>query len=406
MQRDDPAFREGVGFVLRLAKALHTHGAPAHRLEEALAMMAAELKVEGHFLSAPTSLTVAFGEPPDQTLYLLRVDPGAMNLGVLADLDEVLAEFTAHRLTPAQGQARLDRILEPHARYAPWLTTLCFGVTAACTARFFEGGWREVLTAGAIGIQTGLLLWALRRRPAAMQLFEPGAATLASLTACAVTVRWAHASPYIASVAGLIVLLPGLTLTTALTELGTRNLVSGTARLSGALLAFLGIGAGLALGAGIATRIWGSIPQPAPTPLATWTQFIALAIAPFAMTVLFRARWREAGWIFGACVLAFGCARVATRLLGPELGTFAAAAVSAGAGNLYSRMFNRSAAVLQVPAILFLIPGSLGVRSVSSLIANDVVGGLGFAVSLGLTAVGLAAGILLANVVLTPRRPL
>ena len=46
--------------------------------------------------------------------------------------------------------------------------------------------------------------------------------------------------------AGLIVLVPGLPLTTALTELATRHLAAGPARLSGALVLFLSIGFGTA----------------------------------------------------------------------------------------------------------------------------------------------------------------
>ena len=51
-----------------------------------------------------------------------------------------------------------------------------------------------------------------------------------------------------ATLGGLVVLLPGLTLTTALSELATRHLASGAARLSGAFITFLSIVFGVAFG--------------------------------------------------------------------------------------------------------------------------------------------------------------
>ena len=51
-----------------------------------------------------------------------------------------------------------------------------------------------------------------------------------------------------ATLAGLIVLIPGFMLTIAIRELSTRHLASGTARLVGAGITFLGIIFGVALG--------------------------------------------------------------------------------------------------------------------------------------------------------------
>jgi len=52
-----------------------------------------------------------------------------------------------------------------------------------------------------------------------------------------------------------------------------------------------------------------------------------------------------------------------------------------------------------VPGILLLVPGSIGFRSLLSLMDREAVVGLQTAFSMTMTAVALAAGLLIAGVV-------
>lgn len=401
-----PDAERAMTFVLALGRAAHESGAPAHRLEELMRLVAPRVGLGGHFLSTPTSLTAAFGEPPHQRTFLARVEPGSVHLGRQSALDDLIRDVAAGRVGAAEGLERVERIRTAPEPYGAGLTTLCFGVASAGAARFFGGGWREMAAAAAIGLATAGLARLAGRLPALERMFEPAAALLAALVSGAAAAWLGHVSPYVASVAGIIVLVPGLGLTTALTELATRNLVSGTARLAGVTLTFLALAGGLALGAALAARLWGVEANPAPVPLPGWTVWAALAVTPPALAVLFRAPARDTPWVFAAGVLAFAAARLGTQAFGNEIGTFLAAATLGVATNLYARALDRPSAVPLVPGILLLIPGSVGIRSISSLIERDVVAGVGLAFTLVLVAVSLAAGVLFANVAVSPRRGL
>src|SRR5690606_30564729 len=89
-------------------------------------------------------------------------------------------------------------------------------------------------------------------------VLEPFTASIVSTLAFLVAGLTTSGSAYQTSLAGLVVLLPGLTFTIGLTELSTRHLASGTARLAGALVTFLGLGFGVALGskAGALIATW------------------------------------------------------------------------------------------------------------------------------------------------------
>jgi uncharacterized membrane protein YjjP (DUF1212 family) len=395
---------ERVGFVLRLGRALHTHGVSADRLEDVLDQVSRRLGLEGQFFSQPTSIFAAFGAQDRQHTFLMRVDPGEVHLERLAELDGVARDLLRGTLGPADGSRRVDAITGSRARYGAALTTLAFGVSSGAAARFLGGGAREVALAAAIGIMTSVLARLTGRAPATRRVFEPLAAFAAALLAAAASVKLGALSVTIATLAGIIALIPGLTLTTAMTELSTRHLASGTARLTGAVVLFVAIAFGVALGGRIAAIGLGASRIAAPVPLAGWTEWLALLVAPLSLMVLLRAAPRDAPWILGAGALAFLGGRLGAHALGPELGVCAGALTAGLAANAYARRVDRPAAVALVPAILLLVPGSVGFRSLVSLLDREVVLGVETAFRTVLMLSALVAGLLLANIVLPARR--
>jgi uncharacterized membrane protein YjjP (DUF1212 family) len=390
--------------VLKLGRALHTFGYPAHRLEEALTAVSARLGLRTQFFSAPTALFASFGGEEDQKTFQIRVDPGGVNLEKLALLDEVAAEVALGYVQPSEGAARVDEIVAKPPPYGPLLTTLSFGLASGAASRFFGGGWREITVSSAIGLAIGLLALTAERFPTVGRAFEPVAATLAALLATAAAVKAGPVSVYITTVAGLIVLIPGFTLTVAMTELATRNLVSGTARLVGACGTFLAIGFGVALGTTVGERVMGKAPPTQPQGLPDWTLWAALLLAPLAFTVLLRAQERDTVWIVASGVLGYSGARLGAGFLGPELGVFVGALVVGVGGNAYARFLGRPAAVTIVPGILLLVPGSIGFRTFSSLLEQQTVLGVESAFRMTLVAISLVTGLLFANIVLSPHR--
>ncbi len=103
--------RQKINFILCLGRALHAHGYPAHRLEEVLEKAAERLGLHAQFFSTPTSMMVGFGPQDDQQTFLLRVKPGEVNLGKLAELDDVTIGVLRGAYDPVEGTRLIDRIL-------------------------------------------------------------------------------------------------------------------------------------------------------------------------------------------------------------------------------------------------------------------------------------------------------
>jgi uncharacterized membrane protein YjjB (DUF3815 family) len=205
-------------------------------------------------------------------------------------------------------------------------------------------------------------------------------------------------STYLATLGGLIVLLPGLTLSAAMSELTAQHLVSGTARLTGAIMRFLVLMFGVALGGRVAQLAFGTAAPVLPVPLPGWCEWAALLLAPFAFTVLMRARPVDAPAILGVCVAAVLGSRAGSRALGPELGVFAGSLVAGLASNLLARMRHTPALVTLSPALLLLVPGSVGFRSLALLLDREVVNGIEAAFRMVIMFAALVAGLQIAGI--------
>ncbi len=392
-----------VALLLALGRGLHEAGVSAPALEDALARVARHLGVTAQFFSTPTSMFSAFGEGAAQHVHLFRVEPASVDLGKLVELEALTDAVCDGALAVEAAIARVAAISAGHPPFSRELTVLAFAASSAAFALFLGGGVHECVASSAIGCCTGALAVVGRRVPAIARVHELLASSLASLLAVAAAHVLPPLSVFTATLAGLIILIPGFTLTTALTELATRHLASGTARLAGALVTFLTIGFGVALGSRVGEVLLGPVQAGGDAVALPWAEPIALLVAPTAMVVLLRAPARELPWLLVTGTLGYFGGRMGARWLSPELGMFAGALALGLASNLYAWLRRRPATTVLVPGILLLVPGSIGYRSLSELLAREVIPGIETAIEMFLVAVSLVAGLLAANVLTPPR---
>jgi uncharacterized membrane protein YjjB (DUF3815 family) len=259
--------------------------------------------------------------------------------------------------------------------------------------------------AGASGLVTGLIWLASRRWPHGSHVFELVAA-LAVSALVTLFAAWSDLRLSIptATLGGIIALLPGLTVTVAMTELARRHLAAGTARLTGALLVFVTIAFGVAVGSEVAESLVGTVRSFSPRRLPEWTLTVALAIAPLAFGVLLRARWRDFPWLWLSSTIGYTAVRVSALAFGPALAAALGALVVGVLANLYDRRGLGPAAVALVPGVLLLVPGSIGYRSLTSLLDENVIVGVTAGFTMILTAVAIAVGLLVSSVIVPTRR--
>jgi uncharacterized membrane protein YjjP (DUF1212 family) len=395
-----------IDFVLTLGRALHRFGTPADRLEQALSEACKRLDLVAEVFTTPTTIIMSFGEPKELRTRLMRVEGGELDMDKLALIDELADLVAEHALAPGEGSDRLQKILAAPPQFGRALSTLGHGMTAGSLAVFFGGGLADVAVAAAIGLTLGVLAQYVRRSTDQARVFELVGAAIAAFVAAGVGALWHAVTPPLVTLAALIVLLPGLSLTVAMTELATRNLISGTARLMSAVIVLLELVVGVALG----ERAAHALAHPAhvidAAPLPAWSHWPALAAGSLGVAIIVQAQPRAFGWILGAGVTGYLGSRIGTAWLGDELGVLVGAFALGVLGNLYARLLARPAQVVLVPAVLLLVPGSMGFRGMSSLLGGETVSGVETVFAMFVVAFAIVAGLLIANALVSARRSL
>lgn len=401
-----PARADGTERLLRaLAQALHRRGLPAHRLEAVLHWIGRRLGTEVLVLATPTAVQLAFTRRGRQRVHLLREEPGSVDLARICALNDLVDDLGRRRVGVDQALARLAEIDAAPPAFGPAATVLAFAAASGSAALLFGGGAEDVATSTALGAMVGALSRVAGRFAALARVFEPLAAFGVVLAAAAVAGHVAISVDRVA-LSAIIALVPGFTLTVAMSELAVRHLASGVARLAGAAATFLAIGLGVGIGRRLAEHLPAAVGAAPPVVHGVAATAGALVVASLAFLVLFQARPRDVAWVTLAGAVAFAGARAGAVALGPELGGFVGALAVGLFANAVARSRGLPASVPQVPGIMLLVPGSLGFRAVSLFLMQDVLSGVEAVFRMLLVAVALVGGLLAANVVLPPRRDL
>ena len=405
-----------IDFLIELARRLHMYGTSAQRLEGAVSQVARRLRIDADVWSNPTGMILSFPDPERGPAYsmtrVIRLEPGEENLGRLAAADGIAEAVLAGRCDIADGLVEMRALDRPRHRHARFWTILSFGLaSASVTGLLPHSGWADLLTAALLGTGIGVLTELSHGNQRWVDAHEAVAAFLATLLATAVATWLAPLSLQGVIIASLIVLMPGLTLTTAVSELTARQLVSGTARFAGALTILLKLTFGAVAAAQLVNLLgWQPMPN-AGEVLPDWMPWLTLLAGSFAFAVLFKAARRDVLLVMASVWLGYAVTRAATLLPGiadnalPG-GVFLAGIVVTAAGNVYGRIANRPSALIRVPGIILLVPGSLGFRSFNFVFERDVMLGLDTAFAVVAALIALVAGILFGNLLVPPRRNL
>lgn len=392
--------------ITRLGRVLLTMGSPAHRVEAALTLVAKRLGLSSQILSTPTALVVSLGDGLAQQTFMVRANPGPPNLGKLVQTWEVIVQLSDGQISTSQACDQVDRIYRAPARFGPLLSLLAFVLTSTAVVIFLGGGLKEMVLASTLGLITGLISITSVRWESLSRLSVPLTATLTSFLATVYCIWQQETMLIIPIIAGLIVLIPGLDITTATRELATGHLLAGSARLGGAIVVLLAMTFGLALGSTLGQTVAGEIPVIEPHALPEWTLFVALPIMTIGLSILFRALLQDWIWILIACTIAMLSIQFAQEHMGPVLGACMAGAIVGLSGNIFVYFTGKPASIINIPGMLLLVPGSIGFRSLATLLQRDVVSGVESFFNTMMIAMALATGMIIASVLLPPKNEL
>ena len=406
-----------IAFLLELARRLHQYGTAAPRLEGAIAGAAQRLGLIADVWSSPTAIIVSFTDLAQgedevaQATQVMRLAPGDVNLARLSEADAIADKVIAGDIQLREGFRLLRELGRPDTRRAQAGVIASYGLAAASVvALLLHISWADLLTAALIGLIIGAITVLSATRPRLAVASEAISALVA--TAIAIVVSQFVVPLAIKSVilAGLIVLMPGMALTTAVREISSQHLVAGVARMGGAIATLIKLTFGTVAATQLCNAFGIEGRDYALPPLPAWTDYPALLAGAFAFAVSFRAARRDWLVVMAAVVLGYFATRwggaLAGRLPAAPFGVFLGGLMLGALANLYARFVHRPGAIIREPGIILLVPGSVGFRSVSYLLERDTTLGMDTGMLLVTLLIALVAGLLFGDLLVAPRRSL
>ena len=379
-------------FAIEVARALHRYGAPANRVEDTVEALSVALGFEAQVLVTPTSLMFAF-DGADGMVRLHRSSEGGIDVGGVARCLEVATDVCAGDVSPEEGIRRLAFIAESPRPYGALANVAASAAASGSAACFLATTVEEAALACVLGAGVGVLCELARTLPELRRAL-PVAAALASTVAAATVATGRPASPYALVVCALILFVPGLTLTIAMTEATTGHLVAATSRLVAAGTVLLSLAVGVALGDSLGGGAFAMSPIVSGTPLPDQAWVAGLGIGAISFQILLGADRRDLPWVLGSGAAA------SVAILAPVAeyaATFLGAFAVGSYGRLYAATTGRPPMVVVVPGILVLVPGSIGFQSVVLMMADDVASGAAAGFRMGIVGMSIAVGLLVSG---------
>ena len=239
----------------QLGCQLMDSGAEISRVEDSIQRLMQAYGVnDAHVFAIPNCLMISLSRPNGEPLSrICRIPAHGIDLDRLELYNALCRKLCQETPDPEQALEQINLISNNRPSYSDQFIVLGHFLVGAFFTPFFGGGLADLLCGGLCGISIALSTRLLRRIAGSNAFFHTLLSAAVSSLLAQLLVRFGIAGNADAiTIGALMLLVPGVSLTTAMREVMASDMVSGITRLAESLLTAtaiaLGTGAALALG--------------------------------------------------------------------------------------------------------------------------------------------------------------
>ncbi|GAB3623146.1 threonine/serine exporter family protein [Mariniluteicoccus endophyticus] len=381
-----------------LGASMLAGGQPAHEVSDDLREVARFLGYPDLQVSPlPTNITLSLSSGEAATHENVR---SSMSLDKLTEVHRIRRRLISGELSEDDAITELSLLRTRPRRYGDWSDLVGFVTVPAGIAAIMQPGWVNILAAALCGLVVMVMTRLASRRPLLKTLLPSTAAFIVGLIIFAAAQHGLLLGPLRTLLPPLAILLPGALLVTGMAELAAGAMVAGASRLVfGAvqlLLFTLGVvTAGLVLD--VPPEQYANFRVTSP---GWWLAPLGLLSISIGIMLMESVSPRLWPWVVAVLAATFAV-QVAGQVYAdsPALGAFVGAAVaSCGAALAQHMRPELPRMVVFLPSFWLLVPGTLGLMSVSQL---GVDPGMAISTTIGVAAVicAIALGLLVGSAV-------
>lgn len=395
----NPAMSEYLQVVGDCGKKYLATGGPTSRLEEKIVQSGQSLGYNSQIYATPTAMFVSVQQAGEIVTSLEVVPESTMNFTDMLYYDSVLDRLSSGSLTLRDARERLLNFKSK--KYVFPLVTISSFLVGFMASFPKYGSWVAAIGSGIITSIVYLL-----NRPLARKLQLSGVFT--DFIGCLVAFILALVAgtffelPIPAFVIGAVILIvPGLTLTSAISELAEHHFVSGTVKMMKSILILVAMGVSYLLvenmlvSYGMSTKMLVTDLHPSGLIAHPWFQVVCRIILLTSFCVFFHIPLRA---FPGAIFCGLASILMLDQFKDPKLfvlASFSASLVVGLVSLTLARIYNWPSQVFSTPGILALVPGLLALSTFYSLSDSSPQGLIAYRVAL--TAGAITFGLFTAR---------
>jgi uncharacterized membrane protein YjjP (DUF1212 family) len=360
-------------FIIKLGKALHRCGVQSYKIESYLKQVAERKCIKGSFMDNPTWINYVFYEEDDQTYnYVEKVPLGEINLGALSRVVEITNKVLSKEVSFANAKERLNELENIEVKHHRLIELMAFMLSACSFCIIMNTNWVSSIAAALAGIIVFFFYYLASKSDYINSILESVAALAATLFIGLLSLIYPNINISLSILSSIIIFIPGLAITTALEEITSYNLMSGTAKFAGAMVSLFKQFFGVMLGLAILTHFTEVKQAPTIDNIPQWINIIAILTLVLSLLPIFRVRLKDVLLCVLVGFISFYTAYL-LEFMGILASIFIGTIVVVICCKYFSRISKTPQIVFLMPGIVMLVPGSKAFIGLSSVFGDSSV---------------------------------
>ncbi|WP_425613707.1 threonine/serine exporter ThrE family protein [Anatilimnocola sp. NA78] len=363
-------------FLFRLGQAYLASGEQTAQVELLLRRVATAYKARrSRVVVFPTAIFISVSEGEDDRIAIADGPSRDLRLDQIADVYDLGNTALTAGITPREGVERLAAIMRTSPRFGAIGSVVGHAILAVGVAMILASAFTNMMVAALLGAGIGALKLLNKDRPV---LAVPLPVISAALVSAFVYLAVKYDLPVVpihALVPPLVSFLPGAMLSLGMVELVYGDMVSGSSRLTTGFVHLMLLAFGLVAGAALVGVSSDSLIEASDQVQIPWVQWLGVIVFGIGVFFHFSAPRNSFWWMQLVLVLTFAAQQLGAAVLGKEISGFFGMLVATPLGYLIQLRFKGPPAMVTfLPCFWLLVPGSLGLLSVTRMLSDRAAG--------------------------------
>lgn len=364
-------------FLFRLGQAYLACGEQTAKIELMLRRVATAYGMrQARVVAFPTAIFISLHDGVEERVTLAECDTQALRLDQMADVYALGDAAQTASIDLGAALERLAAIRRQQPRFGRVGAVAGHTILTAGLAIVLMPTPENLAVASALGLVVGLLKIFNRGRAVLSVPLPVVAATLVSTLVFLLMRNGVPVDPLHALIPPLVTFLPGAMLTLGMVELAYGDMVSGASRLITGLVHLVLLAFGLAVGAIVTGYVPADLSSETVAAFVpAWTPWAGVVVFGLGVYLHFSAPRNSLLWLIVSLLTAFAAQKLAAPVVGNELsGFFGTLLVTPLAYLIEMRFRGPPAVVTFLPSFWLLVPGALGLLSVTRMLSDRANG--------------------------------